>query len=87
MAKTASIPANRRVSAHPAPREPHVSLGIAAAVYFAVALLYFLPAFLPDRHIFGTDYLAGGYFFYQFISERLASGELPKWVPYVSRCR
>ncbi|CAN5632337.1 hypothetical protein BH23GEM3_BH23GEM3_24160 [soil metagenome] len=83
MAKTASTPANRRVSAHAAPREPHVSLGIAAAVYFAVALLYFLPAFLPDRHIFGTDYLAGGYFFYQFISERLASGELPKWVPYV----
>ncbi|MDQ3555801.1 MAG: YfhO family protein [Gemmatimonadota bacterium] len=60
-----------------------LTTGRAAAVYFALSLLYFLPTFLPGRHIFGTDYLAGGYFFYNFISERLAAGELPKWVPYV----
>ena len=58
-------------------------VGWAAALFFAVSLVYFLPSFLPGRHIFGTDYLAGGYFFYHFISERLADGELPKWVPHV----
>lgn len=63
--------------------QPGVSLAVAAAVYFGLALLYFLPAFLPDRHIYGTDYLVGGYFFHEFISERFAQGELPKWVPYV----
>lgn len=55
----------------------------ATLVYFGLSLLYFLPAFLPFRQIFGTDYLAGGYFFQEFISERLAAGSLPKWVPYV----
>jgi hypothetical protein len=59
------------------------SLRMAAAVYFGLALLYFLPAFLPGRHIYGTDYLGGGYFFYHFISERIAAGDLPKWVPYI----
>jgi hypothetical protein len=57
--------------------------GLAAALYFGLALLYFLPAFLPGRHIFGTDYLQSGYFFYDFISQRTAAGHLPKWVPYV----
>lgn len=56
---------------------------MAAAIFFALALLYFVPAFLPGRHLFGTDYLAGGYFFYEFVSERLAAGDLPKWVPYL----
>lgn len=83
MTRTASAPANRRIPVDDAAREPHISVGLAAAIYFAVSLVYFLPTFLPDRHIFGTDYLAGGYFFYHFISERLASGVLPKWVPYV----
>lgn len=55
----------------------------ATLVYFGLSLLYFFPAFLPFRQIAGTDYLAGGYFFQEFISERLAAGSLPKWVPYV----
>ena len=63
--------------------EPGVSTRAAAAAYFALALLYFLPAFLPGRHIFGTDYLQAGYFFYEFISQRTAEGSLAKWVPYV----
>ena len=57
--------------------------GMVAAVYFGLALLYFLPAFLPFNHIYGTDYFAGGFFFHEFISERFAAGDLPKWVPYV----
>lgn len=57
--------------------------GMAAAIYFGLALLYFLPAFLPFNHIYGTDYFAGGFFFHEFISERFADGDLPKWVPYV----
>jgi hypothetical protein len=58
-------------------------VGFAALVYFGLAVLYFLPAFLPMAHIYGSDYFAAGYFSHEFISERLAAGELPKWVPYV----
>jgi hypothetical protein len=72
-------PVSTPASARPA--EPQLKW--AALLYFLLALAFFLPAFLPGRHIYGTDYLAGGYFFYQFISERLAAGELPKWVPYI----
>src|SRR5215217_5940367 len=57
--------------------------GLAAAIFFALSLFYFLPAFLPTEQIFGTDYMGGGYFFYNFISERFAAGSLPKWVPYI----
>ncbi|CAN5719768.1 YfhO family protein [soil metagenome] len=60
-----------------------IPIGVAALLYFGLALIYFLPALLPGRHIFGTDYFAGGYFFYDFISDRLSSGSLPKWVPYI----
>ena len=56
---------------------------IAALAYFGLAVLYFVPALLPASHIFGTDYFAGGYFFYDFVSERLSSGSIPKWVPYI----
>jgi hypothetical protein len=59
------------------------STGVAAAIYFGLALVYFLPAFLPNRQFFGTDFFAGGYFFHEFISNRFAAGALPKWVPYV----
>jgi len=62
---------------------PQISTAVAALIYFGLALVYFLPAFLPGRHIYGTDYLVGGYFFHEFISEQFAKGELPKWVPYV----
>lgn len=63
--------------------QPPVTIGIAAAIYSALALFYFLPAFLPGRHIFGTDYLVGGFFAHEFISARFAAGEVPKWVPYL----
>ncbi|HEX5724564.1 MAG TPA: YfhO family protein [Longimicrobiaceae bacterium] len=69
--------------AAPADPEASVGTGTAALVYFALSLLYFLPAFLPGQGIYGTDYLAGGYPFQEFISARFAAGELPKWVPYV----
>ncbi|HET7274314.1 MAG TPA: YfhO family protein [Longimicrobiaceae bacterium] len=59
------------------------STGLAALIFLGLSLLYFIPGFLPGRQIFGTDYLAGGYFFYNFISERLVAGELPRWVPYI----
>jgi hypothetical protein len=66
-----------------APEGWTLSLPLAAALYFALALVYFFPAFLPGRHIFGTDYLVGGYFFHEFISQRFSAGVLPKWVPGV----
>ncbi len=56
---------------------------LAAAVYFALALLYFLPAFLPGRHIFGTDYTNSSYFYYDLISQQTSEGGLPGWIPYV----
>jgi hypothetical protein len=63
--------------------EPRVSLGAAAALYFGLALLYFLPALLPGRHLYGTDYLVGSYFVHEFFSERFGAGEIPKWLPYI----
>jgi hypothetical protein len=83
MAATRNAPAGRVITARDAGAELRIGLGVAALVYFGLSLLYFLPAFLPGRHIFGTDYLAGGYFFYDFVSQRLAAGEMPKWVPYL----
>lgn len=84
MKKTASA-APPRAAAPPPSAEagPVVGLPLAAAIHFVLSFVYFLPALLPGRHIFGTDYFGGGFFFYRFISERLAAGELPKWVPYI----
>ncbi|HUG39124.1 MAG TPA: YfhO family protein, partial [Longimicrobiales bacterium] len=62
---------------------PWPSWGLAALLYLGAAVVYFLPAFLPGRHIYGSDYLAGSYPFHVFISERFAEGALPKWVPNV----
>jgi hypothetical protein len=82
---TRTAPAPRAVpQPAPAPAEPRFpGVGAAAAIYFGLALLYFFPAFLPGRHIYGTDYLAGGYFFHEFISQRFADGAIPAWVPEV----
>ncbi|HEX2078584.1 MAG TPA: YfhO family protein [Longimicrobium sp.] len=83
MKKTAPPPRRASTLAAPAETEPGIGAGLAAAIYFGLALVYFLPAFLPGRHIYGTDYLNAGYFFYDFISQRTADGALPGWVPYV----
>lgn len=83
---TRNLQATRAVPSAPSASSEEglgVSVLAAAVGYFVLAVLYFFPIFLPDRQFFGTDYLAGGYFFYNFIAERLAAGELPKWVPYV----
>jgi len=56
---------------------------LATGIFFALAIVYFAPAFLPGRGIFGTDYLAGGYQFMEFLSNQLRSGVIPKWIPYV----
>lgn len=83
MAKTAPPPRRASALAAPADTELPMRLGIAAAVFFALSLLYFFPAFLPGRQVYGTDYLAGSYFFYDFFADRFGSGSLPKWVPYI----
>mgnify|MGYP001098250476 CR=1 FL=1 len=56
---------------------------LAAAIYLGLAIAYFLPAFLPGQQVYGSDFLAGGFPFHEFISRRFADGTLPKWVPYV----
>ncbi|MDO8502181.1 MAG: YfhO family protein [Gemmatimonadaceae bacterium] len=71
------------VPARPADTDLVVPFRLAAAIFFALAIIYFAPAFLPDRGIFGTDYLAGGYQFMEFLSSQLRAGVIPKWVPYV----
>jgi len=80
---TKSKPRGATIREETAPAEPAFGTGLASLIYFALSLGYFVPAFLPGRHLFGTDYLAGGYFFYDFVSQRLADGVLPKWVPYI----
>lgn len=83
MAKTAPPPRRASVLGAPADTELPMRLGLAAAVFFALSLLYFFPSFLPGRQMFGTDYMAGSYFFYDFFADRFGAGALPKWVPYV----
>lgn len=83
---TASTPPPARRGsplAEPAEREPGIGPGAAAAIFLALAVLYFLPAFFPGRQIFGTDFANAGYFFQDYISRRFSAGELPAWVPYV----
>lgn len=65
----------------PASAQP--STGVAAALFFLLSLLYLFPAFVPGRQFFGTDYLAGSFFVYDFIVDRLSGGDLPKWVPHL----
>ena len=60
-----------------------VPFKLAASIFLSLALIYFAPAFFPGRGIFGTDYLAGGYQFLEFLSNQLRAGVIPKWVPYV----
>lgn len=53
------------------------------AVYVGLAVVYFLPAFLPGAHVFGTDYLAAGFFKHEFTSRLMSEGTLPAWLPHV----
>jgi hypothetical protein len=71
------------VSMREAEPELDISFKVAAGIFLGLALVYFAPAFFPGRGIFGTDYLAGGYQFMEFLSNQLRSGVIPKWVPYV----
>src|SRR5262249_60738080 len=78
-------PPARRASllAPPPEREPGMGAGMAAAIYLGLALLYFLPAFLPGKQIYGTDFSNAGFFFQEFLSRSFAAGHLPRWVPYL----
>jgi hypothetical protein len=82
--KTRQTPAPRAtVSIREVEPDLEISFKLAAGVFLGLALVYFAPAFFPGRSIFGTDYLAGGYQFMEFLSNQLRSGVIPKWVPYV----
>jgi hypothetical protein len=82
MTKPASPPRRPQTPAGVEPELP-IRFGYAALAYLALSLVYFLPAFVPGRGIFGTDYLAATYVFHDFVAQRLSDGSLPKWVPYV----
>jgi hypothetical protein len=60
-----------------------MTTGMAAGVFFGLAFVYFLPALVPGQGLFGTDYLAGSYPFFEFMAERFRSLSLPMWVPHV----
>lgn len=65
------------------PRRPLLTGARALGIFFGVAVVYFLPAFLPGRHVYGSDYIAAAYFYHEWISELFGRGEIPKWLPYV----
>jgi len=64
-------------------RERRLTAWVAVAMYTVVALALYAPALAPGRQLFGTDYLAGGYFVQEFVSRRLRAGELPLWIPHL----
>ncbi len=66
----------------PAGASAKVGAGI-SAIYLMLSLLFFLPALLPGKQIFGTDYLSTAYFWEEFASARFAAGEIPSWLPTV----
>lgn len=76
-------PPKNIVAAQAADTELDVPTRVALAIFLVLSLGFFLPAFMPGRGIFGTDYLAGSYQFMEFLSNQLRSGVIPKWVPYV----
>ena len=82
--KTKSSPTPRPVvSAIAQTPELEISFRTALAIFLALGVVFFFPAFLPGQGIFGTDYLAGSYQFMEFLSNQLRAGVIPKWVPYV----
>ncbi len=63
-------------------RRPGFSGGaLYAAIYAVLAIIYFLPAYLPGHHIYGSDYLAAAYFKLVMTSGLMSQGILPAWIP------
>src|SRR5680860_723385 len=60
-----------------------LSWPLAGLIFLGLGILYFLPAFLPGRQIYGSDFLAGAFPVHEFISARFAAWTLPKWVPHL----
>ncbi|MFQ5529870.1 MAG: hypothetical protein ACE5FP_05910, partial [Gemmatimonadota bacterium] len=56
---------------------------MALGIYFALAFVYFLPAFLPDRQIFGIDYTHAAIFYQEWLSATFGRGAIPTWLPHV----
>ncbi len=56
---------------------------MALAIYFGLAVAYFFPAFLPDRQIFGIDYIHAAVFYQEWLSETFGRGAIPTWLPHV----
>jgi hypothetical protein len=81
--KTKPTPQARVSINAPEDNELDVPTRTALAIFLALAVVFFFPAFLPGQGIFGTDYLAGSYQFMEFLSNQLRAGVIPKWVPYV----
>jgi hypothetical protein len=51
--------------------------------YLALSVIFFLPAMMPGRMIYGSDHFTEAYYSELFATERLAEGELPAWNPYL----
>lgn len=67
----------------PASRPDPFRPAVVFPLYAALATLFFLPALLPGRQIYGTDYLGSTFFWETFASSELARGVLPAWLPTV----
>ena len=65
------------------PSAPFPSAAAALGIYFGLALIYFLPAFLPDRQIFGIDYTHAAIFYQEWLSATFGRGDMPTWLPHV----
>ncbi|MEO8621460.1 MAG: YfhO family protein [bacterium] len=61
---------------------PPITRALVAA-YVLLAVFMLGPAFIPGQQIAGSDYVTGGYYFLEFAINRMRSGHLPKWVPWV----
>ncbi|HUH13000.1 MAG TPA: hypothetical protein VMK65_07805, partial [Longimicrobiales bacterium] len=82
--KKTHAPPSTAPGAPPAAAERTLLTGARAlAIFFGLAVVYFFPAFLPGRHVYGSDYIAAAYFYHEWISELFGRGEIPKWLPYV----
>lgn len=83
MTKTKTKSAPRAANAAPAEETSLLTGWRALGIYFLLAVVYFFPAFLPDRHVYGSDYIGAAYFYHEWISALFGAGEIPKWLPYV----